>query len=85
VPGPGSISLANAGVAGKQAVAVAKKLLKTSTATAVAAGKATVKLKLTKRGSSLLADKGKLKLKAAITYTPTGGDPKTIAKKLKLG
>jgi hypothetical protein len=84
VPGPGVVSVANAGGGGKQAVAAAKKLLKTSTASAAAAGIVKVKLKLTKLASSLLADKGKLKAKAAITFTPTGGEPKTISQKLKV-
>jgi hypothetical protein len=85
VPGPGAISVANAGGGGKQAVAAAKKkLLKTSTATAAAAGTPKVKLKLTKLAKSLLADNGKVKAKAAITFTPTGGEPKTITQKLKI-
>jgi hypothetical protein len=84
VPGPGTISARNAGGGGKKAIASAKKLLKTSTATAAAAGRVAVKLKPTKLAKSLLAENGKLKLKAAITYTPTGGDPNTVRKKLKL-
>jgi hypothetical protein len=85
VPGPGTVSVANVGGGGKSALAAAKKLLKTSTASAAAAGIVKVKLKLTKLASSLIAENGKLKAKAAITFTPTGGEPKTITKKLKLG
>ncbi|MGZ5330876.1 MAG: hypothetical protein ACXWFH_06180 [Solirubrobacterales bacterium] len=31
-----------------------------------------------------LNDKGKVKLNAAISYTPTGGDPSTQSQKVKL-
>ena len=43
-----------------------------------------LKLKLTKTASALLNENGKLKLKAAISFTPTGGVEKTVKQKLKL-
>ena len=85
LPGPGAIKVAQAGGATSGAVAAkSKKLLKTSKATAAAGGAVKVKLKLTKDGQSLLDQNGKLKVKTAITFTPTGGEPNTLGQKLKL-
>jgi hypothetical protein len=71
LPGPGTLTVTK------------KKLLKTTTKTASAAGPVALKLKLTKKAKQRLSDRGKLALKAAITFTPTGGDPGTQTKKLK--
>jgi hypothetical protein len=84
VPGPGSITVANAGGGGSSALASAKKLLKRSQATATAAGRVRVALRLTKAAKARLAARGKLKARAAVTFTPTGGDPNTQQAKLKI-
>jgi hypothetical protein len=73
VPGKGTIALAGA-----------KNLLKRSVVTASGPGPVIVKLKLTKAANQLLQRNGKLRAKAAITFTPTGGDPNTVKRKLKL-
>lgn len=82
VPGPGGVDIASAG--GTKASLAAKKLVKSSHTDVTAAGDVTVRIPLTKRGKSLLRRKGKLNVKAAITYTPTGGDPNSVTSKLKL-
>jgi len=86
VPGAGAVNVRDAsGAAGAQARAAAsKKLLKPSTATAGGAGTLNVTLRLTKRAKDRLAAKHKLKVNAAITFTPTGGTAKTKTAKLKL-
>jgi hypothetical protein len=71
LPGPGSVTVAKKG------------MLKTSTTTVSGAGAVTLKLKLTKKAKHKLEDAGKLKVKAGITFAPTGGDPATQTKKLK--
>jgi hypothetical protein len=47
-----------------------------TTATAEAAGDVEHKLKLTKRAVRKIVKRRKFDLPVAITYTPTGGDPK---------
>ena len=71
-------------VAGPGAVSLKAKNVKTSKKTASAAG--TVKLKVTPKGKlkRKLADKGKAKVKAKISFAPTGGETATATKKLKL-
>lgn len=71
LPGPGTLNVSK------------KKLLKPTTKTVNAAGPLTVKLKLTKKAKQRLRARGKLSVKGAITFTPTGGDPNTETKKLK--
>jgi hypothetical protein len=84
LPGPGGVDIANAGGGGSKAVTAAKKLVKSSHTDAAAGGQISVPIRLTKRGKSLLRRKGKLKVRAAITYTPTGGEPNAQTAKLKL-
>jgi hypothetical protein len=74
LPGPGTLTVGDA---------KKKKSLKSSTIAVAGAGAVTVKLKLTKGAKQLLRQKGKLSVKGAITFTPTGGDPNTQKKKLK--
>jgi hypothetical protein len=85
VPGPGTLTVGDAAGAKKGVASAAKKKksLKTSKVTVAAAGPVTVKLKLTKGAKQRLRQKGKLSVKGAITFTPTGGDPGTQTKKLK--
>jgi hypothetical protein len=72
VPGPGAVDIAGA------------KKVKSGHVDVAAAGDVQVRIALTKRGKSTLSRKGKLKAQAAITYTPTGGEPSSQAAKLKL-
>jgi hypothetical protein len=84
VPGPGAIAVVDASRIPGAVPAAGGKLLKTSKANATAAGDAVVKLRLTKRGKALLRQRGKLKARAEITFTPTGGELSTRRPKLKL-
>jgi hypothetical protein len=85
LPGPGTLTVGDASGAkkGQASASKKKKSLKSSTVTVAAAGPVTVKLKLTKGAKQRLRQKGKLSVKGAITFTPTGGDPGTQTKKLK--
>jgi hypothetical protein len=85
LPGPGTLTVGDASgaKAGQASAAKKKKSLKSSTIAVAGAGAVTVKLKLTKGAKQLLRQKGKLSVKGAITFTPTGGDPNTQKKKLK--
>jgi hypothetical protein len=85
LPGPGTLTVGDASAVKSGAASAAKKqkLLKTVTKSVAGAGTVTVKLKLTKAAKQRLRANGKLTAKAAITYTPTGGDPNTQKKKLK--
>jgi hypothetical protein len=77
VPNPGELTASGKGVkASSAAWAVTAKSVTPPTAS----------LKIKAKGSQLrtLNEAGKVKLKAKITYTPTGGDPKTQVLKLKL-
>lgn len=86
LPGPGTLTVGDASTAKAGQASAAKKTkksLKSSTVTVAAAGPVTVKLKLTKGAKQRLRQKGKLSVKGAITFTPTGGEPGTQTKKLK--
>lgn len=72
VPGPGTLIAADAK---KKAP---KRIRKTS-ATAAAAGAVTLKLKATGAGKKALREKGKLRFRALVTFTPTGGTAATQA------
>jgi hypothetical protein len=78
VPNPGSLVLGGKGVKGASATGAA------ISKTVGAAG--TVKLVIKAKGKQAkqLKRKGKVKLKAKITFTPTNGDPATQTKKLTL-
>ncbi len=83
VPGPGQVGLQGKGIAQIAVTASARESL------ATAGG--SVKLKIGpakgKKGRSLrgrLANRGKAKVKATITFVPSGGDPNTLTRKVKL-
>jgi DNA-binding beta-propeller fold protein YncE len=86
VPGPGEVEVADAADQNSRWAAAAKrrKLLKPSSATSAAAGTITVKLKLTRTAKKALKRNGKVKVKAAITFTPTGGTANTEIERLKV-
>ena len=54
------------------------------TSKAVPAGVATLLIKAKGKKKRKLNDTGKVKLPLSVTYTPTGGDPKTLPVKVKL-
>jgi hypothetical protein len=84
LPGPGGVDVASAAQGGSKAVAAAKKLVKASHTDVASAGTVSIPVRLTKLGKSKLRRKGKLKVRAAITYTPTGGLANAQTAKLKL-
>ena len=75
VPGPGTLALSGKGVKGIKA-----------SASKTADGPGTLKLKVRPKGKTKkrLNSGGGAKVKAKITYTPTGGDPNTLSRKAKL-
>jgi hypothetical protein len=88
VPGPGVVTAADASAAGASRLATAaakkKKLVKPARAVAKKAGPVRLKIKPTKAGKQILRKKKKLKVRLAITFTPTGGSPHTEVSKLTL-
>jgi len=76
VPGAGTLTIAD--------VKKSKKRIKAKTLTATAAGTLKLPVKPTKSARKTLENKGKLKLKVAVTFTPTGGLAATVTKKLTL-
>jgi hypothetical protein len=76
VPNPGELTGSGKGVK------VAKAALISKTVTAPGAVKLTIRAKGKKK--TTLSETGKVKVKPKITYTPTGGDPRTQSIKVKL-
>ena len=71
VPGPGTLDLGGSGIA------------KVSRGV-VAAGVVKVKVKARAKAKAKLNGKGKVKLRASFTFAPTGGEPNTQVKTIKL-
>jgi len=78
VPNPGELTGSGNGVK----VASVAGAVTSKTVTAPGAVKLTIRAKGKKKAT--LNETGKVKVKPKITYTPTGGDPSTQSKKLKL-
>jgi len=76
VPGAGTLTITD--------VKKTKKRIKAKALTATGAGVLNLPVKPTKRARKTLPDKGKLKLKVAVTFTPTGGFAATATRKLTL-
>lgn len=76
VPGAGSLTIAD--------VKTTKKRIKTKTITVTAAGTLNLPVNPTKSARRTLKAKHKLKLKLAVTFTPTGGLAATQTRKLTL-
>lgn len=76
VPGPGTLAIAD--------VKSTKKRIKAKTLTAAAAGTLNLPVKPTKSARTTLKNKGKLRLKVAVTFTPTGGFAAAVTRKLTL-
>ena len=75
VPNPGELTASGKGV--KAAGAVASK--------GVAAGQAQLMIKAKGKKKRKLNETGKVKLAVAVTYAPTGGDPRIQSLTVKLG
>jgi hypothetical protein len=89
VPGPGVVTAtdASSAAASRVATAAAKKkkpLIKPARAVAKKAGPVKLRIKPTKAGKRILRNKKKLKVRLAITFTPTGGSPRTEVSKLTI-
>lgn len=76
VPGAGILKVAD--------VKKTKKRVKAKTVQVTAAGTINLPVKPTKSARKALASKGKLKIKVAVTFTPTGGFAGTTTRKLAL-
>jgi uncharacterized delta-60 repeat protein len=83
VPGPGNVKAAQAGTSGARASA-SKPLVKPARASAGKAGKVTLKVRPSKAGKKLLRKKRSFSVKLKITYTPTGGTPRSTTKRIKI-
>jgi hypothetical protein len=70
LPGPGTLALAGEGLAAKRQ--------------RVAAGQLMLLIKAKGKFSRLLSRVGKVKLRARVTFTPTGGDPNTQVRTIGL-
>ncbi len=75
LPNPGELTASGKGVNAAGAAVVSK---------AVTPGTASLLIKAKGKKKRKLNDTGKAKLNAAITFTPTGGDPRTQSLKVKL-
>jgi hypothetical protein len=75
VPNPGELTASGKGVKASGAAEISK---------AVNAGQANLTIRAKGKKLKTLNEKGKVKVSVAITYTPTGGDPSTQSRKLKL-
>jgi len=76
LPNPGELTASGKGVKASSAQAVTSK--------SVTAGKAQLLIRAKGKKKRRLNDAGKVKLKVAITYIPTGGDRRTQSVKVKL-
>jgi hypothetical protein len=77
LPGPGTVGLAGKGIAGLPAQAKASGAV-------TAAGPVKLSIKAKGKARRKLNRTGKVKVKAMVTYVPTGGTPNTEAKPIKL-
>ena len=75
VPNPGKLTGSGSGVSAAGAAVISKQ---------VGAGQAQLLIKAKGKKKRKLNDTGKVTLNVAITYTPTGGDPRTRSVKVKL-
>jgi hypothetical protein len=87
VPNAGTLSVAGVPAGGKGAAAKKRKrraLIKPAQATATGPGDVTVALALTKAGKQRFKQKGQLRSAVTVTFSPTGGQPKSIDASVKL-
>jgi hypothetical protein len=81
VPGAGTLSLSGKGVVKQRPLGAAHHVL---AKTVSAAGTVKLKIKAKGKAKKQLDRTGTVKVKAKVTYTPTGGDPNTQSKRIKL-
>jgi hypothetical protein len=79
VPGPGVVSARQAGATRRQPA-----LIKAVRVRAAKTGIVKLTLKPTKAGLAVLARKRKFSVTSRVTYTPTGGAPKSVSKRVIL-
>jgi hypothetical protein len=85
VPGPGRVVARDGAPSGAKAAGKKRKpLIRKSRKNATKAGKVALPIRPTKAGKRALRKKGKLAVKVRVTYTPTGGAPKSKSKRVTL-
>lgn len=86
LPNPGTLAAGDKNAKLATAAAAKKKTryLKRASTQLSAPGQVTLVVKATKAARSLLAERGKLKAKLKLVFTPTGGSPSTQVKRVKL-
>ncbi|HVQ59018.1 MAG TPA: hypothetical protein VMS60_08945 [Solirubrobacterales bacterium] len=86
LPGAGVLSAVDANFVTVAGISAKKKkrMVKSATVTATAPGILNVPLKPTGPGRKVLNEKGKLKIRVALTFTPTGGTAATQTVKVTL-
>ncbi len=77
VPGPGKVKAVDKAAASAKSKAKAKALFSSVSLNVTGPGIVKLTLKLSKQGKAKLKKKGKVNAKAAVSYTPAGGDPAT--------
>ncbi len=82
-PGSGTLTLSGKGLV-KQRVGGAPRALKAAAKIVGAAGAVTLKVRSKGKRKRKLIRTGEVKVKAKVTYTPTGGKPKTKVRRIKL-
>jgi sugar lactone lactonase YvrE len=80
VPGPGTLTLAGKGVVGQRPAHQDGAAARTVSA----AGQVKLLIKAKGKAKKKLTKRGKAKVKINVTFTPTGGDPNSKAKTIKL-
>jgi hypothetical protein len=76
VPNPGELTATGKGVMAASRAVISK--------TVGAAGEVELVIRAKGKKARALSETGKVKIKPKITFTPTGGDPSTQSRKLKL-
>ena len=82
VPGPGTIAAQQA--AGAASAAGLRLLVKKSRKVATTAGRVSLAVRPTTAGKRVLRRKRKLRVRLRLTFTPTGGTPRSTFKKISL-
>jgi hypothetical protein len=83
VPGPGTLTLRGKGLV-KQRSGRVRRTAQTLAKTVSAAGAVKLKIKPKGKKGRQLSNTGTVRVKAKVTYTPTGGLPNTKTKQIKL-
>ena len=83
VPGPGTLVLSGKGLV-KQRPASSSRPARALARAVGTAGKVKLKIRSKGKAKRKLSRAGRVKVKAKVTYTPTGGVPKTKTRRIKL-